>query len=118
MAEVINPPPPAVYAFLDSSERTINDGMFVIQPLDPKGTVRQYNDVPSDRHSRGASLSFLDGHVDHHRWRWPKPHSLFDSVKNDQPPRPPLAAGAAAGTVTREGRRAKAEGRIQTTETR
>jgi len=84
VAEVINPPPPAVYAFLDSSERTINDGMFVIQPLDPKGTVRQYNDVPSDRHSRGASLSFLDGHVDHHRWRWPKPHSLFDSVKNDQ----------------------------------
>ncbi|MBI3418128.1 MAG: hypothetical protein HY043_22800 [Verrucomicrobia bacterium] len=26
--------------------------------------------MPGERHGRGANLSFLDGHVDFHRWKF------------------------------------------------
>jgi prepilin-type processing-associated H-X9-DG protein len=29
-------------------------------------------DIPADRHNMGVNLSFVDGHVEHHRWRYPK----------------------------------------------
>jgi len=28
--------------------------------------------MPSDRHSQGANLSFVDGHVEHWKWVYPK----------------------------------------------
>jgi prepilin-type processing-associated H-X9-DG protein len=28
--------------------------------------------MPSDRHNRGANLSFADGHVEHWKWKVPK----------------------------------------------
>jgi prepilin-type processing-associated H-X9-DG protein len=48
--------------FIDDNERTIDDGIFVIGR-------QSWWDCPADRHSYGANLSFLDGHVEHHRWR-------------------------------------------------
>lgn len=83
VGQVTIPGPTDVYAFLDASERAINDGMFFVRPLGFSQGDRQWNDVPSDRHGQGANLSFIDGHVEHHRWRCPKPHNLFDAVKND-----------------------------------
>jgi prepilin-type N-terminal cleavage/methylation domain-containing protein/prepilin-type processing-associated H-X9-DG protein len=83
LAQIINPPPTTVFAFLDVSEREICDGAFGLLWVGfPEGD-RHYNDIPSDRHAQGASLSFADGHVDHHRWRWPKPHDPLAPVKND-----------------------------------
>jgi prepilin-type N-terminal cleavage/methylation domain-containing protein/prepilin-type processing-associated H-X9-DG protein len=59
------PGPSDVFAFIDDNEQTIDDGIFII------GTSRFY-DYPADRHSQGANLSFLDGHVQHKRWASPK----------------------------------------------
>ena len=45
------------------------------------GVDRQWNDIPSDRHNRAANLSFVDGHIETHRWRWPKANrELFDTA--------------------------------------
>ena len=59
------PGPADVFAFIDDNELTIDDGIFVL------GTDEWY-DYPADRHSQGANMSFLDGHVEHHRWVRPK----------------------------------------------
>jgi len=50
-----------IFAFVDDNERTIDDGLFVI------GNYHWW-DYPGDRHTQGANLSFLDGHVEHHKW--------------------------------------------------
>jgi prepilin-type processing-associated H-X9-DG protein len=45
---------------------------------------RFWNDIPADRHGMGVNLSFLDGHTEHHRWRFPKAKKNFlTSVSND-----------------------------------
>jgi len=36
------------------------------------GTSQIWWDMPSDRHGQGANLSFVDGHVDHWKWKYPK----------------------------------------------
>jgi prepilin-type processing-associated H-X9-DG protein/prepilin-type N-terminal cleavage/methylation domain-containing protein len=56
------PGPSDVFVFIDDNEQTIDDGIFVIG-------INSWYDCPGDRHGRGANLSFLDGHVEHHRWR-------------------------------------------------
>ncbi len=60
--------PSKVFVFLDESEKTINDGIFMLFP-DPDLI---WHDAPSDRHSQGMNLSFADGHCEHWRWRAPK----------------------------------------------
>ena len=64
--------PTHAFAFLDSSEHTINSGAFGILPLGFAGGDL-WDDVPADRHSRGANLSFVDGHAEYHLWQAPKP---------------------------------------------
>ncbi|HTQ49988.1 MAG TPA: prepilin-type N-terminal cleavage/methylation domain-containing protein [Candidatus Acidoferrales bacterium] len=59
------PGPADVFAFIDDNELTIDDGIFVIGTID-------WWDCPADRHNQGANMSFLDGHVEHHRWSRPK----------------------------------------------
>ena len=72
-ASLITVPGPAdVFAFIDDNERTIDDGIFVI------GDIHWY-ECPADRHNQGANLSFLDGHVEHHRWVQPKPTPTWPS---------------------------------------
>ncbi|MFO1497570.1 MAG: prepilin-type N-terminal cleavage/methylation domain-containing protein [Verrucomicrobiota bacterium] len=72
VSEIISPPPSSVWAFLDASEREISSGDFAVVPLGYSGGDQQWMDIPADRHGLGANLSFADGHVQHHRWTFPK----------------------------------------------
>ena len=84
-AHLVEPPPARVFSFLDVCERWIPDGCFVVLfPGHPEGE-RQWNDIPADRHGRGANVAFGDGHVEHHRWKWPKADkTMFTPSVNDQ----------------------------------
>jgi prepilin-type processing-associated H-X9-DG protein len=73
-----------VFTFVDTSGRTIPDGCFVVLFLGRPEGDRHFNDVPADRHGRGANVAFCDGHVEHHRWKWPKAHKNGSTpVEND-----------------------------------
>ncbi|HRI15821.1 MAG TPA: type II secretion system protein [Verrucomicrobiota bacterium] len=69
------PPPSGVFGFIDEHQRSIDAGLFILeQPgwvfRDP--STDEWPSLPSDRHRQGCNLSFLDGHVEHWRWRAPK----------------------------------------------
>jgi prepilin-type N-terminal cleavage/methylation domain-containing protein/prepilin-type processing-associated H-X9-DG protein len=66
MAEIVTPSPAVVFGFLDVSERMINSCEFALY------WDSTWYDIPADRHNLGLGLSFLDGHAEHHRWRFPK----------------------------------------------
>ena len=57
--------PSKVFVFLDESQWTINDGDFGVY----RAPIQQWEDVPSDRHSQGANLTFADGHCENWTWR-------------------------------------------------
>ena len=72
--------PSKVFAFLDS--KTDDSGSFYISP---SGDGYAYQTIwinsPGDWHNRGCNLSFTDGHVEYHRWRWPKAASFNVSAE-------------------------------------
>lgn len=68
------PSPSSVFVFLDESEASINDGVFMIF----RSPNKSWRDAPSDRHSGGMNLSFADGHCEH--WKWNAPKQLGDSA--------------------------------------
>jgi prepilin-type N-terminal cleavage/methylation domain-containing protein/prepilin-type processing-associated H-X9-DG protein len=57
-----------IFGFIEPSEPTCDTGSFGPWIPDPY----RWGNQPTDRHSRAANLSFLDGHVEPHRWLWPK----------------------------------------------
>jgi prepilin-type N-terminal cleavage/methylation domain-containing protein/prepilin-type processing-associated H-X9-DG protein len=63
--------PARVFVFLDSG--TCDSGSFYLCPFGYgyKDESVWWNS-PGDWHHRGANLSFADGHVEYHHWRWPK----------------------------------------------
>jgi len=82
-AQLLNPA--QIFGFIDVSEWTINDGAFVVRWLGAVEGDKVWNDYPSDRHSQGCNLSFVDGHAVHWRWRAPKKNKQpFQPVANDQ----------------------------------
>jgi prepilin-type processing-associated H-X9-DG protein/prepilin-type N-terminal cleavage/methylation domain-containing protein len=73
--EVRHPAPSELFVFIDESANTIIDAEFGNPPV---GSYVQQNvwwDVPSDRHNQGGNLSFVDGHVEHWKWRVPTQNS-------------------------------------------
>lgn len=66
------PSPVLVFVFIDEHQDTIDDGFFGVQWAPSTSWVN----LPSDRHTRGANLSFADGHCLRYRWKVPKPASL------------------------------------------
>jgi prepilin-type processing-associated H-X9-DG protein/prepilin-type N-terminal cleavage/methylation domain-containing protein len=68
-----SPIPSELFVFIDENENTIFDGQFgnVCDPPLPYYAPDQWWDMPSNRHNRGANLSFADGHVEH--WKWKQP---------------------------------------------
>jgi prepilin-type processing-associated H-X9-DG protein len=57
-----------LFLFLDENEWSIDDGVFGIYPA----PNTEWCNLVSDRHLQGANLSFVDGHAQRWRWRWPK----------------------------------------------
>jgi prepilin-type processing-associated H-X9-DG protein len=70
-----------VFGFIDERAQSIDAGLFIIEQP-PRITVdsgtRNWISLPSDRHSQGANLSFLDGHVEHWKWKAPKIYKGFN----------------------------------------
>ena len=70
--------PSRTFAFLDEHPDSIDDGLFgMYDPIhwtqpDAEPELKTWLEMPSDRHNRGCNFSFVDGHVEHWRWRWPK----------------------------------------------
>ena len=77
------PPPSGVFAFIDENEQSIDAGFFLIlQPrwvVDAGAVSDAWRGVPADRHQQGSNLSFLDGHVEHWRWKALKVYKGFDA---------------------------------------
>jgi prepilin-type processing-associated H-X9-DG protein len=69
------PSPSGVFGFIDEHEQSIDAGPFLSeQPgwVFVDSTQNDWNSLPADRHNQGCNLSFLDGHVEHWRWKTPK----------------------------------------------
>ncbi len=66
-----HPIPTELFVLIDENAGTIQDANYGAPPA---GSWDQNNwwDMPSDRHSQGASISFADGHVEHWKWVCPK----------------------------------------------
>lgn len=58
--------PAEAFAFLDEHEKSIDDGIFSVGSPD---NAPEWRELPSGRHSQGCNFSFLDGHVEHWRWK-------------------------------------------------
>lgn len=80
LAEVIEPPPSGVFAFIDHHPDSIEAGVFVLE----QNPSKAWPSMPADRHGRAANLSFLDGHVEHWPWRGPKVFRQFYALVRDE----------------------------------
>jgi len=78
--QISRPVPTSVFVFIDEHADTMVNAQFG-NPVQVPGLSQVWWDMPSDRHSQGANLSFADGHVERWKWRYPK---IF--VKFTQPP--------------------------------
>jgi prepilin-type N-terminal cleavage/methylation domain-containing protein len=75
--EIIDPSPSDTFVFIEQNEKSISSGTFYeLNPnawrTDPAANDPTWWDLPSDRHSQAAYLSFADSHVGPMRWKWPK----------------------------------------------
>jgi prepilin-type N-terminal cleavage/methylation domain-containing protein/prepilin-type processing-associated H-X9-DG protein len=89
MSQIVRPPPSGTYVFIDEQEESIDDGLWNNDPFAlavpgvpvlALGESPVWYNLPADRHNQGAHIAFADGHVEHHKWLWPKrnwtPYSL------------------------------------------
>jgi prepilin-type N-terminal cleavage/methylation domain-containing protein/prepilin-type processing-associated H-X9-DG protein len=81
LSQVTAPDPATCFVFIDENEDTMVDSHFGMPTLLYDGSTNWW-DMPSDRHARGANLSFADGHVQH--WRWITSKVAMQSI-NTQP---------------------------------
>ncbi len=77
IGNIILPKPSQFFVFIDTHEDAIGDPTFGIYPVgEPRGEY--WVDQPAQRHNKGANISFVDGHVEH--WKW-KAEKKFISYK-------------------------------------
>ena len=69
LSEIQRPPPAMAWVLADEHEDWIDDGWFQIGAIPPVDTSATLRELPASRHSKGAMLSFADGHVERRQWR-------------------------------------------------
>ena len=74
-SEIAQPSPSGLFVLIDEQEDAIWDATFGYWPLNSPWSD-YWLDLPADRHSQGANLSFADGHAEH--WKWKAPKILYD----------------------------------------
>jgi prepilin-type processing-associated H-X9-DG protein len=67
LEDFTRPGPASTFVFLDEHEDSINDGLYL--GIATAGLGFGWNDVPANRHSKGANFAFADGHAEKHRWQ-------------------------------------------------
>ncbi len=65
-SDIIDPDPSGALVLIDESTKTLEDGYFAIQVDN-----RVWQNDPSDRHNKGANLTFADGHSEIYKWLEP-----------------------------------------------
>ena len=67
--------PSDTFGFIDEDADSIDDGHFLVWP-EPD---HRWVNMPTDRHGRGGTLSFVDGRVERWAWREPKEFQVKES---------------------------------------
>lgn len=78
--------PAGIFVFLDENADTLNDGFFV-----NKLEEYAWGNVPGSYHNGGLNLSFVDGHVESHRWTVPATVRSVTRRRTDSFPATPPA---------------------------
>jgi prepilin-type processing-associated H-X9-DG protein len=86
MAMITRPGPEICLLFLDEDEDALIDARFGMPTLEV-GLPYTWWDLPADRHSQGANLSFADGHAEH--WKWRAPKVFYGAGQSVLPPERP-----------------------------
>jgi prepilin-type processing-associated H-X9-DG protein len=82
--EVRHPTTSELFVLIDENADTMQDAEFGNPPIgSPYFQQNVWWDMPSDRHSQGANLSFADGHAEH--WKWKTPKRFHDWVQSVPP---------------------------------
>jgi prepilin-type N-terminal cleavage/methylation domain-containing protein/prepilin-type processing-associated H-X9-DG protein len=71
VSQLNNPPLSELWIFGDEQEDSIDDGSLTVG-ADKYNFVNEWFDLPTDRHNRGCTFSFGDGHAERWQWRAPK----------------------------------------------
>jgi len=94
LTQIIAPNSAQCMVFIDENEDTLLDAEFGM-PTDYYDGTTVWWDMPSNRHSQGANLSFADGHVEH--WRWRVPMVFLEFVQPVPPAQMPRRIPAMPG---------------------
>ena len=84
-AELRNPA--QVFTFIDEHEQSIDEGSFINtspEVVAQPDWVNNWAKMPSDRHNRGASVAFADGHTVPWHWRSPKHFKFFNQPAENE----------------------------------
>jgi prepilin-type N-terminal cleavage/methylation domain-containing protein/prepilin-type processing-associated H-X9-DG protein len=82
--QIRHPVPSELFVFIDENEDNILDAEFGCPPVgSPYFQQNVWWDMPANRHSQGANLSFADGHVEH--WKWMVPKIFRDWIQQVPP---------------------------------
>jgi len=71
LTTITKPNPCELFVFIDEHPDTMLDSQFG-NPVQIPIYAQIWWDKPADRHNQGCNLSFVDGHVEHWRWKVPK----------------------------------------------
>jgi prepilin-type N-terminal cleavage/methylation domain-containing protein/prepilin-type processing-associated H-X9-DG protein len=88
-SHVFDPGPSSTFVFIDERNESINDGYFAVDMTGYPDQPRQWRivDYPGRYHGNAATLAFVDGHAEIHKWKNPRTVLPFQKgdLSLDQP---------------------------------